>query len=50
MVDFVSSNLNLKLNLKKYAILKIYVNKENDELLDLYKKHIQIHNYSILND
>jgi len=52
MVNFGSStlNLNLKLNLKKYAILKIYVNNENEELLDLYKKHIQIHNYSILND
>ena len=37
-------------SLTKFAVLKLYVNKENSELLDLYKKHIDAHNTSILND
>jgi len=36
--------------LKKFAVLKLYVNKENKELLDLYKKHVVGHNNNVLND
>ena len=37
-------------SLTKFAFLKLYVNKENEELMNLYKKHINAHNTSILND
>jgi dUTP pyrophosphatase len=35
------------LNMSKYAHLKIYVNKENTELVELYKNHIESHNQSM---
>lgn len=33
--------------LQKCAILKLYINKANPELVELYKKHIEKHNESI---
>lgn len=36
--------------LKKFAILKLYVNTENHELVDLYKSYIEKHNNSIKTD
>ena len=44
MTKFLSSNF------KKFAVLKLYVNKENEDLTYIYKKHIENHNNSILND
>ena len=42
--------LNFKGNITKYGILKLYANKENQELVNLYKTHIEKHNKSILTD
>jgi len=42
--DFYSNHLN------KYAILKLYVKHDNNELLELYKTHVQNHNNHVLND
>lgn len=36
--------------IKKYAVLKLYVNDRNEELVELYKKHVENHNFSIVND
>ena len=36
------------INLDRYAVLKLYVNKEKMELYELYDAHINKHNYSIL--
>ena len=33
-----------------YAVLKLYVNKTNTELVDLYKSHIEKHNDAMHND
>ena len=33
--------------IKKYALLKLYVDETNTELVELYKKHINKHNVSI---
>lgn len=36
--------------IKKYAVLKLYVNDRNEELVELYKKHVENHNFSVVND
>jgi len=36
--------------LKKYSVLKLYINDRNEELVELYKKHVETHNFSIVND
>jgi len=33
-----------------YALLKVYVNSQNQELIELYKNHIEKHNESMKND
>ena len=38
-----------KVNISEYAVLHLYVDK-NEELIDLYKSHIEKHNNSIIND
>lgn len=35
---------------KKYAVLKLYVNNENNDLVEMYKLHVNNHNKSMLND
>lgn len=35
---------------RKYAILKIYVDETNEELIELYKKHIENHNELMRNN
>lgn len=39
-----------KINHRKYAILKLYVDETNEELVELYKKHIEKHNESMRSD
>ena len=46
----VLNNLNFLNGTTKYGILKLYVNAQNPELVDLYKAQVQLHNNSILND
>ena len=36
-----------KVSHRKYAILKLYVDETNEELVDLYKTHIEKHNESM---
>ena len=35
---------------ENFAVLKLSVNKNNEELLDLYKEHIEKHNYNMKTD
>ena len=46
----ILNNLNFLNGTTKYGILKLYVNAQNPELVDLYKAQVQLHNNSILND
>lgn len=46
-MNFVSV---LQKKLASFAILKIAVNPKNEELVNLYKKHVDKHNESILSD
>ena len=41
---------SLRDNLKNFAILKLAVNPQNPELVDLYKAHVEKHNASIVTD
>jgi len=51
MGDFINTCLNFFNNKKEnFAILKLSVNPNNEELLELYKKHIEKHNSSMKND
>ena len=45
-----ANNLNFVNNTSKFGILKLYVNSQNPELVDLYRQYIQQHNNSILNE
>ena len=36
-------------NGKQYAILRLFVNSENTELREMYKKYIDKHNYEVIN-
>jgi len=45
-----ANNLNFTNNVSKYGVLKLYVNAQNSELVDLYRAHVQSHNNAILND
>jgi len=40
----------LKDNLPKFAVLKLYVHPQHNELTELYKEHIKKHNSSIITD
>lgn len=46
-MNFIS---NLRDHFKQFAILKLAVNPNNQELVDLYKTHVEKHNQSILTD
>ena len=37
-------------NIKRFALLKLYVNKEDKDLVEIYKTHIDKHNKSIQTD
>ena len=37
-------------NIKRFALLKLYVNKEDKDLVEIYKTHIDKHNTSIQTD
>jgi len=42
--------LNFISNVTKYGVLKLYVNRENEGLVNIYRDHVNKHNHSILND
>lgn len=42
--------LNFASNVTKYGILNLYVNCDNEELVDKYRSHIEQHNRAILTD
>ena len=44
------NNLNFTNNVSKYGILKLYINSQNPDLVELYRAHIQSHNNAILTD
>ena len=46
----IVNNLNFTNNVEKFGILKLYVNQTNQELVDLYRSHVQQHNTAILSD
>jgi len=46
-MNFISVLLD---NFKSFAVLKIAVNPNKPDLVDMYKKHIQMHNASIITD
>jgi len=46
-MNFISSIID---NLRHFAVLKVAVNPNKPELVDLYKTHIQKHNTSIISD
>lgn len=46
MANFFSNSNHLN----KYAILKLCINNNNSELLELYEKHVTNHNKSVLTD
>jgi dUTP pyrophosphatase len=48
MSEFIFNLDNIYL--KKYAVLKLYVNKDNNELIEIYKSHVIKHNNNILHD
>ena len=48
-IDKIINNIDNTVNLSKFAILKLYVNKENEELINLYTQHVEKHNETILN-
>lgn len=49
-ITHYANNLNFANNISKFGILKLYVNSQNAELVDLYRQYIQQHNNSILNE
>ena len=48
-IDDIINNIDDSIDLSKFAILKLYVNKENEELINLYTQHVEKHNETILN-
>ena len=44
------NNLNFLNGTTKYGLLRLYVNAQNPELVDLYRAQVQSHNNSILNE
>lgn len=46
----LSNFVNFANNTQKYGVLRLYVNRENQELVDLYIDHVNNHNQSILTD
>ena len=48
-IDEIINNIDDIDDLTKFAILKLYVNKENEELINLYTQHVEKHNETILN-
>ena len=48
-IDKIINNIDNTVDLSKLAILKLYVNKENEELINLYTQHVEKHNDTILN-
>ena len=48
-IDDIINNIDDSIDLSKFAILKLYVNKENEELINLYTQHVEKHNDTILN-
>ena len=48
-IDEIINNIDDIDDLTKFAILKLYVNKENEELINLYTQHVEKHNDTILN-
>ena len=48
-INEIINNIDDSIDLSKFAILKLYVNKENETLINLYTQHVEKHNDSILN-